>query len=361
MTKRRPIDIQREAAITLMVEDEEDPSPVKGFISTSNALYVFKEESIYKVQLADDIDPGRTNYDIPNLNQKILPAGENNEVVARVLLTTKCLFDENNATVSPFVGAFLEQSIYLTKHILELQEMIYNLRYKIIQKEEIFKKKEYNINNFSLPFVSGLDQELHNILVKADRAKDSILALYRLHFFPEGKKKPNMDDSSENGWKTSEHCHRIYGGHEKSNEYDVVINDKLLSKPDILAGWNETIMVLRLIRNIRNASEHRRDGNQLRAQDFEMQPDGSINSPIVGIEHKDTPIEPIQVVDFLDLIDNMILDHAEGSIVTIRCAVLLDNNPFNEQVGYLPAEKRRHPLVRYCRLVNLDGEMRILG
>tara|TARA_R110002096_G_scaffold99058_1_gene219725 strand:- start:365 stop:1327 length:963 start_codon:yes stop_codon:yes gene_type:complete len=320
-----------------MVEDEEDPSPVKGFISTSNALYVFKEESIYKVQLADDIDPGRTNYDIPNLNQKILPAGENNEVVARVLLTTKCLFDENNATVSPFVGAFLEQSIYLTKHILELQEMIYNLRYKIIQKEEIFKKKEYNINNFSLPFVSGLDQELHNILVKADRAKDSILALYRLHFFPEGKKKPNMD------------------------EYDVVINDKLLSKPDILAGWNETIMVLRLIRNIRNASEHRRDGNQLRAQDFEMQPDGSINSPIVGIEHKDTPIEPIQVVDFLDLIDNMILDHAEGSIVTIRCAVLLDNNPFNEQVGYLPAEKRRHPLVRYCRLVNLDGEMRILG
>jgi superfamily II DNA or RNA helicase len=33
-----------------------------------------------------------------------------------------------------------------------------------------------------------------------------------------------QDYSCLNGWKTSEHCHRIYGGHEKSNEYDVVIS-----------------------------------------------------------------------------------------------------------------------------------------
>lgn len=33
-----------------------------------------------------------------------------------------------------------------------------------------------------------------------------------------------QDYSSINNWKTSEHCHRIYGGHEKSNEFDVVIS-----------------------------------------------------------------------------------------------------------------------------------------
>ncbi|NBP13413.1 DEAD/DEAH box helicase [bacterium] len=33
-----------------------------------------------------------------------------------------------------------------------------------------------------------------------------------------------QDYSGLNGWKTSEHCHRIYGGHEKSNLYDVVIS-----------------------------------------------------------------------------------------------------------------------------------------
>ena len=33
-----------------------------------------------------------------------------------------------------------------------------------------------------------------------------------------------QDYSSINNWKTSEHCHRIYGGHEMSNEYDVIIS-----------------------------------------------------------------------------------------------------------------------------------------
>ena len=33
-----------------------------------------------------------------------------------------------------------------------------------------------------------------------------------------------QDYSEINTWKTSEHCHRIYGGHEKSNQFDVVIS-----------------------------------------------------------------------------------------------------------------------------------------
>ena len=33
-----------------------------------------------------------------------------------------------------------------------------------------------------------------------------------------------QDYSCLNGWKTSNECHRIYGGHEKSNEYPVVIS-----------------------------------------------------------------------------------------------------------------------------------------
>ena len=33
-----------------------------------------------------------------------------------------------------------------------------------------------------------------------------------------------QDYSSANGWKTSEHVHRIYGGHEKSNQWPVVIS-----------------------------------------------------------------------------------------------------------------------------------------
>jgi len=337
MDQKRSIDRQRDAAITLTIGDEEDSSPARNFLSTSNALYVIKQKGVFKVQTADNIDPERTNPNIPNLSQKVLSAGEDNEIVARILLTAKCLFDERNATVSPFVGAFFEQNIDLARHILELHEMISALKGKIIGKEEAFQKREHKPNAFFLPSVPDLDKDIHNILVKADKAKDSILSLYRLHFLPDAQKKPLLD------------------------EYDAAIQNRLAAEPDIVAGWNETKSILNLIRNIRNASEHRKDGHQLKVKDFEMKPDGSVNSPVLEIEHKDTPIEPVSVVEFIDFIGNVILDQAEGSIATIRCTVLLDKNPFNEQVAFLPPESRRHPHVRYCRAVSLGGVMRILG
>jgi len=335
--RKRPIDRQREAAITMKVGDDEDASSIKDFLSTENALYTIKDKGVYKTQLADDIDPGRTNPDIPNLSQKVLPAGNDNEIVARILLTAKCLFDENNATVSPFVGFLFEESINLTRHALELEDMISNLKEKIIQKELEFEDKEHIPNAFLLPSITDLDRDLHNICVKADKAKDSILSLYRLYFFPDVKKRPTL------------------------SEYDAAIKGKLSSRPDIIRGWEDTNKFMILVRNIRNASEHRRDGNQLVVKDFEMQPDSIVNPPLLEVEHEDTPIEPVRVVDFLDFIGNAMLDQAEGSIVTLRCAALLERNPFNEEVGFLSAENRRHPLVRYCRAINLNGEMRILG
>ncbi|NQZ15026.1 MAG: hypothetical protein HRT94_09420 [Alphaproteobacteria bacterium] len=337
MNQKRPIDRQRQAAITLTVGDEEDQSPISDFLSTANALYTIKENSVCRVQLADDIDPGRTNPNVPNLSQKVLSAGHSSEIVGRILLTAKCLFNEKNATVSPFVGAFFEQCIDLTRHVLELHEMISDLKEKITQKEKAFEDREYKPNAFSLPCIPDLDKDVHNILVKADKAKDSILPLYRLHFLPEAQSKPLL------------------------NEYDTAIQDRLSSEPEIAAGWDETKNVLKLIRNVRNASEHRKDGHRLMLTDFAMKPDGSVNSPILEIEHKETPIAPVSVVDFIDFIGKVILDQAEGSIATLRCAVLLDKNPFKEQVGFLPPESRRYPHVRYCRAINLGGTMRILG
>jgi hypothetical protein len=119
---KRPIDIKRDAAITLHIGGE-DKSAVEELLSTGNGLFVIKKTGVFKIQLADDIDPDRENPKIPNLSQQVLAEGYDNVIVARILLTAKTLFDENNATITPFVAALFAKCIVLTGQLLELDAM----------------------------------------------------------------------------------------------------------------------------------------------------------------------------------------------------------------------------------------------
>lgn len=171
MNGKRPIDIQREAALTINVSGD-DKSSIREVFSTSSTLYTIKNHSVFKIQLADDIDPERTNLNIPNMTQQVLLAGYENEVVARVLLMTKYLFDTNNATVAPLIANLFEQSLELTKHILELQDMANQTCFEIDTKIESYLKTEQKSNAFSIPSILDLETKIHNIyLLKPIRRK----------------------------------------------------------------------------------------------------------------------------------------------------------------------------------------------
>ena len=94
MAGKRPIDRKRDAAITLQVGGD-DKSAAQGIFvhARCSALCLIRRNRAYfKIRLADDIDPGRTNPDIPNLSQQVLTEGYDNEIVARILLTAKDAF-----------------------------------------------------------------------------------------------------------------------------------------------------------------------------------------------------------------------------------------------------------------------------
>jgi hypothetical protein len=330
------IDRQRESAITLNIGGD-DKSEVKEFLSTSDALYVIKETSVFKIQLADDIDPARTNPNIPNLSQQILTQGHDNEIVARILLTAKYLFDEKNATVKPFIADLFKSSLVLTEQILELYEMTQAFADEINKKEKEFLEKPMKPNGFTLPSVSGIATKMHNILSKADKAKDTILEICRLQFLPGVTGKIMLE------------------------KLEKAISEDLKDEPDLILAWQETAKFYALIRNTRNASEHPKPGYKLELTDFAMRPDGAINPPLIEIVHPDTPIRTLPITEFLEFIQNLMLAYAENTMVFIRYAALLKNNPFNEWVAAFPEEERRHKHVQFYRAININDQWRILG
>lgn len=336
MDRKRPIDRQREAAVTLIVGDEDDKSGIKEFLSTQTALYVIKDNGLYKVQLADDIDPQRTNPNIPNLSQKILSFGYNDEVVARILLTAKYLFDEHNATVRPFIGSLLETSIDVTRHIVELRQMVSDLQDDIAKREN--KSKEDQLHNaFSLPSIPDISARIHNILVKADKTKDAILGIYKLQFLPNIEGRPLL------------------------SEYDKAMEILSEKAPQLISAWEETKKFFVFVRNARNSSEHPKDGQRIVLSNFSMTTEGGIVPPLIEVVHKDTPIRTLPLSEFIQFIFDVSFGHAESSLLHIKYTTLLDNNPFGEWVAEFSPEDRRHPMVRYYRSININGIDRILG
>lgn len=336
MAEKHPIDTQRDAAITLQIGGE-DRSAGREFLSTADSLYIIKDSSVHRIQLADDIDPQRTNPAIPNLSQQVLTAGYESEIVAKVLLTAKYLFDERSATVKPFVASLFEGCILLTRQILGLDAMTRDLANEIREKEAAFAEKPPAPKAFSLPSVPDLDTKVHNVMIKADKAKDAILALCRLQFLPNATGKPKL------------------------KVLDQAIDAAMPAEPELIAAWKESSKYFWLIRNIRNVSEHPEENYRARLTDFAMWPDGKVYPPLIEIEHPETPIRSVPVTEFLAFLRDTMLGHAETMLAFIRHAVLLKDNPFREGVADVPEGERRHKHVRYYRAVNLNGAWRILG
>ena len=53
----------------------DDPSPLKQVFAVGGCILAIKEKGIYAIKLADDIDPGRTNPEVPNAQQRLLAYG----------------------------------------------------------------------------------------------------------------------------------------------------------------------------------------------------------------------------------------------------------------------------------------------
>jgi hypothetical protein len=74
MFGKHPIDVKLESAFSGSVGIDGE-GYLEEFFNTGDALLMIKEHAIYKFQLADHIDPNRTNIDIPHVQQKLYSVG----------------------------------------------------------------------------------------------------------------------------------------------------------------------------------------------------------------------------------------------------------------------------------------------
>lgn len=321
MKGQRPIDRHRAAGGSLLVGTPNEGA-ITSMAEIDGALYVIKQRAIYALQAADQIDPGRTNSDLPRfVHQHIRSVGSDSEVVGRTLLTAVNLFQKGKFLPKWFAH---ERALVLTLDALENMVAMREAadEFEVAHQEAYVaaQSSARDRSSMQIPKMGDIKTRLRTFAQRADHAANALFGIVELFY----------TDFGRGGWQgLSELVGTRYGA------------DDLFTK-----FLGEAVPFLLLVRNARDCLEHNLRGASVK--DFVLQPGGQIMAPTIGINFRQTRRPPIAISSFMGEVVNMMM-----VVFEIMIAHLCDKHAQSPtpdlpiMVGTLQENRRREKFVRF--------------
>jgi len=317
---KRGIDRIRESAGSMNINVPGDDSEITGMLTLGDSLLVVKRKGIYQIKMADEIDPERTNPNVPNTVQRLAAFGSDEEFIGKILLTAHGLLGKGHLSPNIDANAAMIHATEITKNVAEmriLSDRVASEEQEIVDK---FEGKIGNDRSLVLPSMVNVDIRIREFIQKADHALQKLFDLTKL-FYP---------DLGSGGWESLKS--RIEG-ESRIDNFD-----------QFLSGATP---FLRMIRNARNAVEHERPGMKLIATDFALNSQNQLAPPFVQLVHPKTPFNGVPIREFMSSACANIVDIVELMIVFL-CARHVDpSGNFTISVIEIPIDRRFSPNVRY--------------
>lgn len=324
------IDRIRESAGSMNIIVPGDDSEITGMLSLGDNLLVVKRKGIYQIKMADQIDPERTNPNVPNTIQRLAVFGSDEEFIGKILLTAYGLLGKGHLSPNIDADVAMIHAVEITKNAAEMRALSDRFASEEQEIVDEFEGKIGNDRSLMLPSMVNVDIRIREFIQKADHALQELFGLTKLFY----------QDLGNGGWESLKS--RIEGENRIDNF------DQFLS--------SETPF-LHLIRNARNAAEHERSEMKLMATDLALNSQNQLVSPLVKLVHPKTPFDGIPIKEFMSSACANIAYIVELMIVFL-CARHVDaagNFPIN--VIEIPIDRRFNPHVRYGFGMMIGGQM----
>ena len=319
--KRRPIDKLRDGAGSLEINTPDDDSAISEMISVADRLLVVKGEGIYEVRFADQLDPERTNIDVPNTIQRILHYGAEDAWVGAVVLTANnllqspCLCSDINGAKAFEVVLEIAQDL-AGAH--ELVEKYCDAENAVVRS---FDGKIRRNRSIVVPALGNIETKCKEFLQRSDHALQKLFRVVQVFY-------PDIGSGRWEGLKAK------IGG--ESNDVD--------NFPQFL---DETVPFLQLVRNARNCVEHPKPAQRLVSADFGVDARNVLLPPTVEIIDPRTPLPRVPVKSFFIQTFKKLVRVVELMVVFLCARHVSTIGGFPVQVVEFSQERRRSPHVRY--------------
>ncbi len=236
------------------------------------SLHMLGTKAIYRVRLADEIDPGRTNINIPNAHQLVLPYGTELSCVRQTLVQARRLFKDKVLGPDFDYQAGVDLSFDALKDLTVMHEMIKDLSDRMAKIAEDTKIMTVQNRAVHLPTLGDVRDIMEKFLQKADHVVADLFSIVKLFY-------PQINKGMFEGLQEQMHAQ--------------------LDKDDpFLEFLKAAVPFLKFVRNARNAMEHEDSMKRVVVTDITLLPSGELSPPCVEVVHKETaqPSVPIQAL-----------------------------------------------------------------
>lgn len=319
MASKRPIDLFRESGGSAKAPPECGNIVAILGCERQHRMYMLGETGICSGVFADQIDPERTNPAIPRIVQKVeLEFGANTEFVRQTVGMAITLFKDGTHLPEGFdrETAFLE-AFSVAQDLGEISDTVRELSRSEVATRE--KLQQGTLDLGRLPKTQNLRGRANQCIGHLANVRAATVRLAQM-FYPKNDPKEGWSQALRRELETL-----FPEGDERRD------------------GLVECIEYLRGVGDWRNALEHPQPGQQVSFRDYELSAQGFLVAPTIEIEHRTSPLDRQDFIQFLER-SVFSLGNAFEILISVCCdqKIRQFSEAFTTRLAKLPGEELVH-------------------
>lgn len=241
----------------------------------NGSLYILGGNAIYRVQLADEIDPQRTNIALPNTQQKVLSYGTEFPCVRQTLMTARRLFKDNVLGPAFDYRGAINLSYEALQDLAAMHDILKDLRGRFDKITEEVNNLAVKQRSMTVPTMGGVRILTETFLQKADHVAIDLFNIAKLFY----------GDDIGPRWFES-----LRGLISKKHGDDDPFSQFL----------NAAVPFLKFVRNARNAIEHPDKTKSVKVTDISLLSSGELGPPCAEVIHPETPQASVPLLALME-------------------------------------------------------------
>jgi len=304
---------------------------IKEMIPIGDTLYLVKERAIYAIKLADRIDPKRTNINIPNVQQKFSSEGSDSDLVCRILLTGRELFNKSYLSPEYDCERGLSLCVRLLQDVLSMNDAVTSL---CRAEDEAIGSVKTSDGSLLLCAVPDVLARAKGFVQKAEHAAQTLYLLCGL-FLGRGLEAKG----------------RWFDG------FSELIGERYSEDDDFSILAKQIAAFCKFLRNARHCVEHEKSNQRLIVNDYRLLASGHIMSPTIEVVHQETPEPEVPLRQFMQQAIKSLVNAAESLMAFLCARHLKPLAGLPIQVSEVPEGQRANKMVRYGYVVWMGDQL----